>query len=109
MAQSIVNNAEFRKLLTRKEGALGSELQAFTNRAFVYSLWSLRCMMTDAHPFLYSQKEGRETRYFLRTAKQDEAAQNKATMSKPAKKAGKKAAPIAANANAADEPAAAAC
>ena len=63
---SIRDNAEFRAMLTRREGALGSELQELTGRAFVYSTWSLRTMETDKRK-LVTQKEGRETRYFLVT------------------------------------------
>jgi hypothetical protein len=71
MSQSIRHNVEFRKLLTRKHGALGSELQAFTGRDYVYSTWSLRTMETDTHK-LYTRKEGKETRYYLWTAERAE-------------------------------------
>ena len=66
MANSIRNNAEFRALLTRANGATGSELQEFTGRAYVYSTWSLRCMETETHE-LWTQKDGKETRYMLKS------------------------------------------
>lgn len=93
MATSIVNNADFRAMLTRKAGALGSELQALTARAFVYSTWSLRCMET-AERKLWTQKEGKETRYFLLTAKQIAAEHQK--VANAAAKIAAKAAAIAA-------------
>jgi hypothetical protein len=64
MANSIRNNAEFRAMLMRKNGATGKELQALTGRAYIYSAWSLVCMNTDTHS-IYTLKDGKETRYML--------------------------------------------
>ena len=93
MATSIVNNKEFRALLTRKGGATGKELQAFTGRAFVYSTWSLRCMETDTHE-LWTQKEGRETRYMLISKKRAAAVESRKAAAEK-----RKTERVAANAN----------
>lgn len=77
MAQSIQNNKEFRAALMSRKGALGSELQVLTGRSFVYSTWSLRCMETETHE-LWTQKEGKETRYMLKLRPEAKAAREAA-------------------------------
>lgn len=64
---SIVNNAEFRALLTRKGGATGRELADLTKRTFVYSTWSLRVMETEKRELCVQKTaDGKATRYSLR-------------------------------------------
>jgi hypothetical protein len=102
MAQSIRNNVEFRAMLTRKGGATGAELQEFTGRTHIYSTWSLRCMETEERS-LYTEKDGRETRYMLLTKTQEAAlvakAANDAAKAKAAEAKAEAKAKPAANSN----------
>jgi hypothetical protein len=66
MAVSLKNDANVRRMLRRKNGATGAELQEARGRAFPYSLWSLRVLADDTHD-IYQLRDGREMRYWLLT------------------------------------------